>query len=159
MSAIETQLVQMLMRHDAKQFFANNCEEIYGQWMNLLRNTTFPIGCSCLDKPVMDAIMAVHSAVTQSDNHLAKLLAYIRLSHMLICLKNIIKQDRRKGVFLREQRRKNATIAIELYMQATGINSKEQVHKLVRNVNRCAAFGKTVPLLLLVLSDDAVRIL
>lgn len=44
-------------------------------------------------------------------------------------------------------------------MQATGINSKEQVHKLIRDVNQYVAFGKTVLLLLLVLLDDAVRIL
>lgn len=154
MAAAQDQLVQGLMRHDAKQFFVSNFDELFKHLVEMRAASTLPVGGSVSDKQVKDAIVTLHEAITKPEMSLTQQLAYIQLAQVLASLKSKIKEDCRKGVILRANRQRDATAVIKLYMEATGITRKEDVHGIIRTCNRYAALGKKVPLLRLVLSDD-----
>lgn len=141
------------MRHDAKQFLFSNFEQTFERLANMQRDTTLPIYGSVLDKKVKDVIVTLHGVIKTSSDPYMKRLAYLHLARVLTSLKGMVKEDCRRGVISRENRQSDATIVIKLYMEATRITRKEDVHGIIRDCNRWAALAKNVPLLPLVLSD------
>ena len=154
----QTQLVNALLRDDAKQFFVIHCEEIFENWISLLRQTTLPDDASCSDESVTNALVALHRRVTQAETPPKRFLASVQLARTLDILKRRIRTQRRNGTTVGRPGHGDATAIIDIYMKATGA-PKEQVHDLIRVANRCTALGKDVPLLLLVLTDEVGKVM
>lgn len=157
MAAAQSMLAQALIRHDAKQFFVDNCGEIFEKWALLLRKTTLPADATSSDKRVSDAIKTLDDAIRNSSSPYMSRIASIQLAWVLRALKENVKEDRRRGVIAGERSQRDASIVIDIYSKVTG-KTREAVHSLARIANRCAVLGRN-SLLLFVLSDQAERIM
>lgn len=94
MEAAQSKLAQALIRQDAKQFFMDNCGEIYEKWISMLRKTTLPADAASSDKRVSDAIATLDNVIRNSDNPYISNMAYIQLARVFSALKEKVKEDR-----------------------------------------------------------------
>jgi len=77
---------------------------------------------------------------------------------MMNRLKQKVKDDRRDRLVVGKRSQRNATLAINIYLNATGRTNREDVRELTRLSNRWAALSGRYPLLLTTFTDVAERI-
>ncbi|KAK0637174.1 hypothetical protein B0T17DRAFT_101614 [Bombardia bombarda] len=152
-------VAQALIRNDAMQHFAENCESIHKGWALLLDKTTLPDNTTCTDSRVVDAIRALDNIIKCPGNNIHLRIAYVQLARMMTCLKEKIRDDRRHGLIVSKRSQRDATVAINLYLGATGRTDREEVRELTRLSNRWAALPGRYPLLLTTFTDVAERII
>lgn len=159
MDTAESMVAQALIKPDAKQVFAERCEEIYETWMSLLRKTSLPDNATCDDDSVIAAIRTLDNIITNPEDEVISRLAHIQLARMLAVLKKKVKNDRRHGLIDGIRGQGDATVAIHIYMCAAGVE-REAVHGLTRLCNRWdTILAEKSPLLLFTFTEVADRMM
>jgi len=148
-----------LTRNDATQYFAGSCENIHKGWASLLGQTTLPDNTSCTDSRVADAIRTLDNMIRCPENKIALRITYVQLRRMMNSLKQKVKDDRRQGLIVGKRSQRDATVAITLYLNATGRTNREEARELTRLSNRWSALAGRYPLLLTTFTDVAERIM
>lgn len=131
-------VAQTLIRNDARQHFAEHCEIIHKGWVMLLDKTTLPDNTTCTDSRVADAIRALGNIIKCPENNIHLRIAYVQLARMMTCLREKIRDGRRHGLLVSKRSQRDATVAINLYLGATGRTDREEVRELIRMSNRWA---------------------
>lgn len=157
MATSQSKLAETLVRHDAKQFFLDNCDEIYEKWTSLLRSTTLPADATSSDQRVAEAITTLDGVIRNPSSPYTTRLAYIQLARVLSTLKQKVKEDRRRGTIIGKRSHRDASIVIDIFSEVTG-STRDDVHSLFRIANRCAVLGRN-SLLLLVFSEQDEKVL
>ena len=150
--------VRVLVRHDAKEFFAEHCEEIFKAWLSVLSTATLPENITHADSRVADVIVSLNNIITTSETPYYPRLAYIQLIRVLATLKERIKSDRDSGLIIGKSGHRDATLAIDTCL-AKGMVDRKVIHELRRVGNRWAILSKVSPLLVLTFTDTAERIM
>ena len=119
MPASQSTIVQSLVRQDAKQFFLDNCGEIYEAWTSLLEKTTLPADATSSDQRILDVLVTLDAACRKPDHPRSFRLATIQLARVLNSLKEKVKKDRRRGVIVRKGSKVDASIILDIYYKAT----------------------------------------
>jgi len=152
-------IAQALIRNDAKHHFVENCEIIHKGWAMLLDKTTLPDNTTCTDSRVADAIRTLDDFIKCPASNVDLRIAYVQLARMMTSLKEKVRMDRQQGLVVGKRSQRDATIAINLYLSATGRTDREEVRELTRLSNRWAALPGRYPLLLTTFTDVAERIM
>ncbi len=156
---MSTAILQTLVSSNAQSFFAENCEEIHRTWKELLEKTTLPNDTESTDSRVSDAIRAIDNKIKCGENGSVRALAYIQLIRILAALRKKIQEDRRHGLILGKRSQRDATVAIDIYLRATGRASRGEVYKLTCLGNRWTAIAGRYPHLLVTFTNVAERIM
>jgi hypothetical protein len=152
-------VAQALIRNDARQYFAEQCEIIHKGWAFLLDKTTLPDNTTCTDSRMADTIRALDNIIKNPENNIDLRIAYVQLARMVTGLKEKIRDGRRHRLIVGKRSQQDATIAINLYLSATGRTDREEVRELTRLSNRWATLSGKYPLLLTTFTDVAERIM
>jgi hypothetical protein len=158
-------LIQALIRNDAKQYFAEHCEEIHKALVLFLEKTTLPDTTSCSDSRVVNTIKTLDDLIKCPGDQYISRLAYVQLTSILAALKERAKKDLRHGLVVgklgkRGKRSQGSdTLAIDLHLSATGRVDRDDIHGLTRLANRWAALAGRYPLLLVIFTGAAEKIM
>jgi hypothetical protein len=156
---MSTAIVQALVNANAKQLFTEHCETIHRVWKDLLEKTALPDNTTSTDSAVLERIRELDNRIKCPENRDALRLAYLQLTRMLAALRRKIECDRRHGLIVGERSQRDTTVAIDIYLRATGRAKRGEVHKLTSLGNRWAALAGRYPLLLVTYTDVAERIM
>ncbi|RYP47357.1 hypothetical protein DL768_006568 [Monosporascus sp. mg162] len=156
---MSTAIVPALIRADAKAHFAEHCEGIQNVWARLLDQSSLPYNASSTDDRVLDKIRTLDDVIRRPTDPIISRLAYVQLTWMLAALKKKISDDRKQGLIIGKRSRRDATEAVDIYLNAIGRGKREDICKLTRRGNRWAAIAGRYPLLLVALTDDTERII
>ena len=151
--------LEALIQPNATQLFAENCEGIHRTYKELLEETTLPGNTTCTDSRVLDTIRALDNKIKFPENQAVAGLAYVQLTQMLTGLRKKVQHDRRHGLIIGKRSQRDATIAIDIYLRATGRVNRGEVHGLTSLGNRWTAISGRYPLLLFTFTDVADRIM
>jgi hypothetical protein len=152
---MSTSICRRLIRPNAEQLFAEHCEEIHRTWAELLRKTSLPDNATSTDSRVLSAIRALDNTIKRPESQGVARLAYVQLTRVLADLRKKIQDDRRQGLIPGRRSQRDATVAINIYLDATGRARREDVYKLISCGNRWAAMAGRYPLLLYTLTEVA----
>ncbi|KAL2192741.1 hypothetical protein P885DRAFT_46989, partial [Corynascus similis CBS 632.67] len=112
-------LSSRLVRRDAIESFANNCEKIWEDWTSLLRKTTLPPNVASSDARVIAAFRAVDSVNSgKQSTCVLRWLAYVRLMALCDSLKPVVRAERENGEAHREQGDRDINAVIDIYENA-----------------------------------------
>jgi len=112
-------LSSRLVRHDAIEGFANNCEKICEDWTSLLRKTTLPPNVASSDTRVIAAFRAVDSVISgKQSTFVLRWLAYVRLMALCDSLKPVVRAERETGEAHRERGDRDINAVIDIYENA-----------------------------------------
>lgn len=156
---MSTAILKALIDPNAKQLFAEHCETIHKVWKELLEKTSLPDNTASTDSQVLERFRELDSRIRSTENRDISRLAYIQLTRMLAALGKKIQDDRRHGLIVGERSRRDATLAIDIYLRATGRTSRGEVYKPTSLGNRWTAIAGRYPLLLVTFTDVAERIM
>lgn len=157
MPASQSTVTQALTRRDAKQFFLDNCGEIYREWTSLIGRTALPEEATSSDQRILDVLLTLDTACRNPSRPHTVRLASIQLARVLSRLKNKVKEERRRGVIDGKRCKRDASIVIDIYCKATG-KPRAAVLSLAHLANRCSALGRD-SLLAVMLTDHDAKIL
>lgn len=152
-------VARALIAGDAVQRFAEKCEAIHKDMVLLLDKTTLPDNATSTDSRVAGAIRALDNMFKSPENNVVLRLDYVQLARMLGVLKDKIKHDRAQGRVVGKRSRCDATVAIDLYLSATGRTDREEIRELTRLGNRWAILAGGYSLLLTTFTDVAVQVM
>ena len=156
---MSTAIVPVLIRGDAKKHFAEHCEDIQKAWAWLIDLSTLPENVPCTDSRVLDKIRALDNLIRHPENQIMSRLAHVQLTRMLAALRQKISDGRKQGLIIGKRSRRDATEAVDIYLNATGRANRGDVSKLTCQANRWAATAGRYPLLLVVLTDEVEKIM
>jgi hypothetical protein len=112
-------LSSRLVRRDAIECFANNCEKIWEDWISLLRKTMLPPNVASLDTQAITAFRAVDSVISEKQSTcVLRWLAYIRLMALFDSLKLVVRAERENGEAHRERGDRDINAVIDIYENA-----------------------------------------
>ena len=150
-----------LVRRDAMEAFADNCEMIWEYWISLLRKTTLPPNIASSDIRVTAAFRAVVSVISESQSkYVLRWLAYVQLMRIFDSLQPIVRREREKGVAHRERGDRDVSAAIGVYQntQQTRSDARDPRHVIKeqrRTGRRVRSLTGPSPLFLLIYSEKA----
>ena len=147
------------MKPNAPQLFADDCETLHRVWKELLEKTTLPDNTTSTDDRVLERIRELDNRIRYSEDRVVSRLAYIQLTRMLAALRKKIQDDRRHGLLVGKRSQRDVTIAIDIYLRATGKANRAEVSKFTSLGNRWTALAGRYPLLLVTFTDVAERIM
>lgn len=157
-----SQLAFSLIRSDAVDFFGQHLDDIFDFWMKILETSTLPSGIACNDPQVKYAFNALDGLIMTATDTLAPRLANVQLDRMMGDLKSIITSSRQQGIIRSTVGRGNATIALDLYVSAQdtegGEKMKQRLQRRVRFARRWATLAASSPLLLVIFTREAERL-
>lgn len=100
-------------------FFATNCVEVITDWISLLRVTTLPSDIRSSDTRIINAFKAVDSIICgKATTYRLRRLAYVQLTRIFTILEYSIKSERESKQVHREPCRRDASVALDIYMMA-----------------------------------------
>ena len=143
-------LAQALIRSDCKQFFAGNCESIYGFWTLLLKRTSLPYDATCADSRVGDTLRTLGGIITGPENCYQSRLAYVQLARVVAALNKVVNNGRRDGMVEGKSGQRNATVIANMFLV--------DASRPKRVANRWATLLGTSPFLLFVFTELAEKI-
>ncbi|KAK4151488.1 hypothetical protein C8A00DRAFT_17097 [Chaetomidium leptoderma] len=152
-------ILQALINPNAQQLFADHCETLHRVWKELLEKTTLPDNTTSTDSQVLERIRELDKRIKCPEDQAVSRLAYIQLTRMLAALRKKIQDDRRHGRLVGERSQRDATVAIDIYLRATGRANRGEVSKFTSLGNRWTALAGRSPLLLVTFTDAAERIM
>lgn len=158
-------LSSRLVRRDAIECFASNCEKIWGDWTSLLRKTTLPRHIASSDTRVIAAFTAVDDVVSgKQSTYVVRWLAYLRLMALFDHLKPVVKSERENGETHRERGDRDISAIVDIYenAQQRGSNTRTPRNAIVehrRIGKRVRTLAGPSPLFLLVYSGEAEPIM
>jgi hypothetical protein len=155
---MSTAILQALIKPNAQQLFADDCETLHRVWKELLEKTTLPDNTTSTDDRVLERIRELDNRIRYSEDRVVSRLAYIQLTRMLAALRKKIQDDRRHGLLVGERSQRDATVAIDIYLRATGKANRGEVSKFTSLGNRWTALAGRYPLLLVTFTNVAERI-
>ncbi|KAM7210727.1 hypothetical protein V8F06_013889 [Rhypophila decipiens] len=143
-------VIDLLSTPNTEQIFAQHCEAIHGTWKKLLASTTLPPGAT--------AIKSLDDSIQNPESQNTLRLSYIRLNYILAGLRKKIQNDRKNGLIIGKASQRDATIAMDIYLKATGRTSRGKVYKIVSTANRWSAIAGQSPLLVVTFTNVAERL-
>ena len=149
-SGIST-LAQALLLCDCKQWFAENCEKIYGTWTLLLTKTTLPYNATCTDNRVGNVVSTLGGIFAKPENQYQSRLAYVQLTRIVAALNQVVKMGRRDGLVEGKSGQRNATVIAKVFLG--------NVSEPKRFATRWATLSGTSPLLLFVFTELAEKLM
>ncbi len=112
-------LAATLVRQDAMSFYAENSHHARACWVSLLKQTTISTGTSCFDPAIVSSFRVLDQIITSKENlTLVSRLAYVQLMCLFNTLEELIDSSRRHGLVHRAAGYRNASIALDIYMEA-----------------------------------------
>ncbi|KAM5347527.1 hypothetical protein ACJZ2D_017211 [Fusarium nematophilum] len=159
------QLSKSLVRTDAIPVFASNIEKVYEFWVLLQLGAAVPSNVAEAKSSVVAAFHFLDSIINDG-NHPRQLsrLGHVALTSMLDRLKGAIGASRRQGRLKSRSGHRNASIAMDLYLDAQGAISnraqaKKQLNRRLQISRRWTELAGGCPLLLVIYSDAADRLI
>ncbi|CAH0020151.1 unnamed protein product [Clonostachys rhizophaga] len=160
-----TILSQRLVGHDDPlNLFTENCLKTITDWVLLLGQTTMPDNLRSSDPRIIAAFEIVDRVIRGQDGtYLLRRLAYVQLMRMFTTLESIIRAERESGQVPREPFYRDATIAIDIYMQAQEDCShpddlRREVKERKRASRSWSSLSGPSPLFTMIYSDAAEAI-
>ena len=99
--------------------FAKNCENAITDWISLLGKTTLPGDVASSDSRIIAAFKAVDRIICgQEGTYLLRRLAHVQLMRIFTTLESIIRSERETGRVPREPCYRDASVAVDIYMNA-----------------------------------------
>jgi hypothetical protein len=148
-----------LIKPNAQQLFADDCEALHRVWKELLEKTSLPDNTTSTDSQVLEMIRELDKRIRYPEDRVISRLAYIQLTRMLAALRKKIQDERRHGLLVGERSQRDATIAIGIYLRATRTANRGEVSKFTTLGKRWTALAGRYPLLLVTFTDVAERIM
>ena len=108
---------------------------------------------------MLKRIRELDNRIRYPEGRVALRLAYIQLARMLAALRMKIQDDCRHGLLVGERSQRDATIAIDIYLRATGKANRGEVSKPISLGKRWTALAGRCPLLLITSTDVVERIM
>ena len=93
-------VAQALIRSDAGQHFAENCEGIHNGWALLQDKTTLPDNATCTDSRVAEMIRVLDNSIKCPENNIYLRITYVQLGRIMTRLKEKIRVGRRHGLIV-----------------------------------------------------------
>lgn len=151
-------VVQSLILPNARPDFAHSILDIYGFWLQLLRNTTLPRDIQCTDASVIHAFQNIDQIIN-NDSQLSR-LAFVQLARFMTSLRGVVAVDRKHGRIHTTVGYRNASVALDIYIKAqtqfdTPEAFRKKLNRRVRIAKRWDHLGGSSPLLLIVHSHVA----
>ncbi|KAK4096497.1 hypothetical protein N658DRAFT_398838, partial [Parathielavia hyrcaniae] len=154
-----------LVRRDAIECFASNCEKIWGDWTSLPRKTTLPPHVASSDTRVIAAFRAVDDVISgKQSTRVVRWLAYMRLMALFDHLKRVVKSERENGEAHRECGDRDISAIMDIYENArrrcsNTRASRNAIAEHRRTGKRVKTLAGPLPLFLLVYSEEAEPIM
>ena len=157
-------LPSRLVRHDAIECFANNCEKIWEDWTSLLQKTTLPPNVASSDARVTAAFRAVDSVISgKQSTYVLRWLAYARLMALYDSLKPVVRTERENGEAYRERGDRDINAVIDIYENALRPSDRRGLRDVIlehrRTGKRVNSLAGPSPLFLLIYSDEAETVM
>jgi len=158
-------LSRRVVRRDAIECFADNCEKIWEDWTSLLRMTTLPPNIASSDTRVIAAFRAVDSVISEKQSTgVLRWLAYFRLMTLFDSLMPVVKSERENGEAHRERGDRDVSAIIDIYENARRRcsnmrGSRNVIKEQRRTGKRVKTLAGPSPLFLLIYSDEAKTIM
>ncbi|KAH8910569.1 hypothetical protein BR93DRAFT_274883 [Coniochaeta sp. PMI_546] len=157
-------LSSRLVRPDAIECFANNCEKIWEDWTSLLRKTTLPPNVASSDTRVIAAFRALGSVISEKQSTcVLRWLAYARLMALFDSLKPVLKAERENGDAHRERGDRDISAVIDIYENAQRPSDRRGLRDVIlkhrRTGKRVESLAGPSPLFLLIYSDEAEMVM
>ncbi|KAM7184060.1 hypothetical protein V8F33_013210, partial [Rhypophila sp. PSN 637] len=153
-------LSNRLIRRDAIECFANNCEKIWEDWTSLLRKTTLPPNITSSDTRVVAAFRAVDNVISENQSAcVLRWLAYVRLMALFHSLRHVVRAERENEETYRGRGDRDISAVINIYENAQRSSdrrgSRGVILKHRRIGKRVESLAGPSPLFLLIYSDEA----
>lgn len=127
-------------------------------WTSLLHITTPPINISVTQLNISHAVNILNAIIAGKETSLPARFGYVQLSRFFDILEDRIKRDRSNGIISSKSGRRNASLAIDIFIGAQCVQapaSRTQIWSLRRIGVRWRALASQSDLLLLIFSDMA----
>ncbi|KAM7189001.1 hypothetical protein V8F33_010335, partial [Rhypophila sp. PSN 637] len=153
-------LSSRLVKPNAIEGFANNCEKIWEDWTSLLRRTTLPPNINSSDTRVIAAFRAVDSVISKKQSTcVLRWLAYVQLMALFDSLKPVVRVERENGKAHRERGNRDISAVIDIYENAQRPSDRRGLRNVIvehrRTGKRVESLAGPSPLFLLIYSDEA----
>ncbi len=153
-------LAHRFVGNDPINSFAKNYDKTVGDWIALFGKTMLPSGIASSDLCVVAAFRALDSVICRQGTYLLRRLTYIQLIQLFVSLETIIKSDRENGQIYRKPRYRDATVAIDIYINAQERRSnigdlRHELKERKRCGKRWGYLTRHSPLFVLTYSDTA----
>lgn len=122
----------------------------------VLRQTILPGGTTCLDARVKDSISAL-VRIAELEDIIIRRLALAQFSRVLLALKDKFRLERRRGSLALAKRpcERDDTIAINIFIEASGETTRAKFQQACRKAARYAALASLAPPLFVSFTDMA----
>ncbi|KAK0739031.1 hypothetical protein B0T21DRAFT_284027 [Apiosordaria backusii] len=148
---------------DARMFIFGHIAQIRDFWYELKTTSSLPLHTKCGDPCWMHCLEHL-DRIVESDIPIYSRLAYVELVSVLDALKRSIQKDRKMGLLKSSIGRRNAVVAMDIYVQAQKIKTdpkaiRKQLNNRVSIGKRWARLCGNSPLRLLFFSANAERMM
>jgi hypothetical protein len=162
-SLSEHELCSTLVRTDASSSFDEKFESALNCWTSLLKETTINAKTS-VDPCITTVLKTLDGLFRAKESSLVKSFAYLRLLQVFDHLEQLITLERRHNLRHDKPGRRNASIAVDIYMSlqekdVDTILHRRQLAERKRIARRWRMLAGPSPFFLLVYSDAAERIM
>ncbi|KAM7210375.1 hypothetical protein V8F06_014239, partial [Rhypophila decipiens] len=157
-------LSSRLVRRDAIECFAKNCEKIWQDWTLLLRKTTLPLNIASSDTRVIAAFRAVDSVIPgKRGTSVLRWLAYVRLMVLFDSVKAVVRAERENGEAHRERGDRDISAVIDIYENAQRSPDRRGLRDMIlkhrRIGKRVESLAGPSPLFLLIYSEEGEAVI
>ncbi|KAK4206433.1 hypothetical protein QBC37DRAFT_459129, partial [Rhypophila decipiens] len=157
-------LPSRLVRRDAIECFAENCEKIWQDWTLLLRKTTLPLNIASSDTRVIAAFRAVDSVISgKRGTSVLRWLAYVRLMVLFDSVKAVVRAERENGEAHRERGDRDISAVIDIYENAQRSPDRRGLRDMIlkhrRIGKRVESLAGPSPLFLLIYSEEGEAVM
>ncbi|KAM7187389.1 hypothetical protein V8F33_011287 [Rhypophila sp. PSN 637] len=151
-------LSSRLVRRDAIECFAKNCEKIWQDWTLLLRKTTLPLNIASSDTWVIAAFRAVDSVISGKRG-----ITYVRLIVLFDSVKAVVRAERENGEAHRERGDRDISAVIDIYENAQRSPDRRGLRDMIlkhrRIGKRVESLAGPSPLFLLIYSEEGEAVI
>lgn len=157
-------LSNRLIRRNAIECFANNCEKIWEDWTSLLWKTTLPPNIASSDTRFIAAFRAVDSVISDKQSAcVLRWLAYVRLMALFNSLEHVVRGERENGKAYRGRGNRDISVVINIYENAQRSSDRQGLRNMIwkhrRIGKRVESLAGPSPLFLLIYSDEAETVM
>jgi hypothetical protein len=157
-------LSRRIVRRDAIECFANNCEKIWEDWTSLLWKTTLPPNVASSDTRVIAAFRAVDSVISgKQSTCVLRWLAYVRLIALFDSLTPVVRAERENGEAHRERGDRDISAVIDIFENAQRPSDRRGLRQVIlehrRTGKRVKSLAGPSPLFLLIYSDETETVM